>query len=122
MSPKITIKEKYILVEPEKGTDYREIQRGVARLFYSDKIPSKNRIWVFNEGPEAFSDDDLLKLKAVIKDNYPGATNVNKTAIVVSSDCNYLWQTHLLELPTAFRKHLRCSLTLRMLRIGYWSN
>jgi hypothetical protein len=89
MSPKITIKKKYILVEPEKGTDYREIQRGVARLFYSDKIPPKNRIWVFNEGPEAFSEDDLLKLKAVIKDNYPADTNVSKTALVVASDLQF---------------------------------
>jgi len=86
MSPKITIKEKYILVEPEKGTDYREIQRGVARLFYSDRIPAKNRIWIFREGPEEFSDDDLLKLKAVIKDNYPADAKVNRTAIVVASE------------------------------------
>jgi len=86
MSPQITIKEKYILVEPEKGTDYREIQRGVARLFYSDRIPARNRIWIFREGPEEFSDDDLLKLKAVIKDNYPGDAKVNKTAIVVASE------------------------------------
>ncbi len=86
MSPNITIKDKYILVEPEKGTDFREIQRGVARLFYSDRIPAKNRIWVFREGPEEFSDDDLLKLKAVIKDNYPGDAKVNKTAIVVASE------------------------------------
>ena len=86
MSPKITIKKRYILVEPEKGTDYREIQRGVARLFYSDAIPSKNRIWVFREGPETFSVDDLFKLKAVIKDNYPNDTKINKTAIVVASE------------------------------------
>ena len=86
MSPKITIKEDYIVVEPEVGTDYREIQRGVARLFYSDKIPKKNRIWVFREGPEEFSDDDLLRLKFIIKENYPNDTKVNKTAIVVASE------------------------------------
>jgi len=85
MSPKITIKESYILVEPEDGIDYREIQRGVARLFYSDRIPDKNRIWVFREGPEEFSGDDLLKLKYIIKENYPSDANVKKTAIVVAS-------------------------------------
>ena len=86
MSPKITIRESYILVEPESGTDYREIQRGVARLFYSDRIPEKNRIWVFREGPENFSDDDLLKLKYIIKENYPSDSKASKTAIVVASE------------------------------------
>jgi hypothetical protein len=86
MSPKITIKENYILVEPEEGIDYREIQRGVARLFYADKIPDKNRIWVFREGPEDFSEDDLLRLKYIIKEHYPNDANVTKTAIVVASE------------------------------------
>ncbi len=44
MSPEITIKKDYILIEPKEGTDYSEIQRGVARLFYVDVIPEKNRI------------------------------------------------------------------------------
>ena len=86
MSPKISIKENYILVEPEDGTNYREIQRGVARLFYSDRIPDKNRIWVFREGPEQFSRDDLLRLKFIVKDNYPSNAKVNKTALVVTSE------------------------------------
>ena len=86
MSPKITIKENYIILEPEDGTDYREIQRGVARLFYSDRIPMKNRIWVFRQGPEEFSDDDLQKLKYIIKENYPSDAKINKTAIVVASE------------------------------------
>ena len=86
MSPKISIKENYILVEPEDGTNYREIQRGVARLFYSDRIPDKNRIWVFREGPEQFSKDDLLRLKFIVKDNYPSNAKVNKTALVVTSE------------------------------------
>ena len=41
MSPEITIKKDYILIEPKKGTDYSEIHRGVARLFYVDEIPKK---------------------------------------------------------------------------------
>jgi hypothetical protein len=32
MSPEITIKNDYILIEPKEGTDYSEIQRGIARL------------------------------------------------------------------------------------------
>ena len=86
MSPKITIRKNYILVEPQDGTDYREIQRGVARLFYSDRIPEKNRIWLFREGPEKLSNDDLLRLKYIIKENYPNFSKVSKTAIVVTSE------------------------------------
>ena len=86
MSPEINIKKNYILIEPKAGTDYSEIQRGVARLFYVDEFPDKNRIWVFREGPEKFSHDDLHKLRDIIKENYPNNHKVNKTAIVIESD------------------------------------
>jgi len=86
MSPKITIKENYILVEPKEGIDLREIQQGVARLFYVEGIPEQNRIWVFREGPQTLSLDDLPKLRDVIKENYPEDARINKTAIVVESE------------------------------------
>jgi hypothetical protein len=69
MSPEITKKRDYILIEPKEGTDYSEVQRAVARLFYINEIPEKNRIWVFREGPEKFSYEDLHKLKDIIKEN-----------------------------------------------------
>ena len=86
MSPEITIKKDYILIEPKEGADYSEIKRGVARLFYVKKIPEKNRIWVFREGPEKFSYDDLHKLRDIIKENYPNDHNINKTALVIESE------------------------------------
>jgi hypothetical protein len=86
MSPKITIKENYILVEPKEGIDLREIQQGVARLFYVEGIPEQNRIWVFREGPQTLSLDDLPKLRDLIKENYPEDASINKTAIVVESE------------------------------------
>ena len=86
MSPKITIKENYILVEPEEGFDLREIQQGVARLFYVDGIPEQNRIWVFREGPQNLSYDDLHKLRDVVKEYYPKNARIKKTAIVVGSE------------------------------------
>jgi len=86
MSPEITKKKDYILIEPKERTDYSEIQRGVGRLFYVDKIPEKNRIWVFREGPEKFSYDDLHKLRDIIKENYPSDHKINKTAIVIESE------------------------------------
>ena len=85
MSPKITIKENYILVEPKNGTDFREIQQGVARLFYVEGIPEQNRIWLFREGPQNVTYDDLHKLRDVIEENYPADAKINKTAIVVES-------------------------------------
>lgn len=85
MAPKITIKKNYILVEPQEGTDLREIQRGLARLIFVKGIPEQNRIWVFREGPQNLSYDDLHKLKDIIKENYPTDARINKTAIVVES-------------------------------------
>jgi hypothetical protein len=86
MSPQITIKKDYVLVEPKGGSDFWEIQRGVARLFYADRIPEKNRIWLFREGPENLSVNDLHKLKDIIKENYPSDAKINKTAIVIASE------------------------------------
>ncbi len=86
MSPEITINKDYNLVEPKEGINYREIRRAVARLFYASEIPEKNGIWVFREGQEKFSYDDLYRLKDLIKENYPKDVKINKTAIVVESD------------------------------------
>ena len=83
MPPEITIKRDYILVEPKAGTDLREIQQGVARLFYVKGIPEQNRIWIFREGPQNLSYDDLPRLKNIIKENYPKNSRINKTALVV---------------------------------------
>jgi hypothetical protein len=85
MSPAITIKKDYILIEPKAGTDFREIQRGVARLFYVEGIPEQNRIWVFRGGRENLSYADLYKLKDLIKEHYPADARINKTALVVES-------------------------------------
>ena len=85
MPPEITIKKDYILIEPKAGIDLREIQQGVARLFYVKEIPEQNRIWVFREGPRNLSYDDLPRLKDIIKENYPEDSRINKTAIVVKS-------------------------------------
>jgi len=85
MSPEITINKDYNLVELKEGINYREIRRAVARLFYVSGIPEKNGIWVFREGQEKFSYDDLYRLRDIIKENYPKDVKINKTAIVVES-------------------------------------
>ena len=86
MSPEITINKDYILVEPKEGINYREIRRAIARLFYASGIPEKNGIWVFREGQEKFSYDDLYSLKDLIKENYPKDVKISKAEIVVESD------------------------------------
>ena len=83
MAPRITIKKDYILVEPKEGVDFREIQQGVARLFYVKGIPEQNRIWLFRKGPVNISTDDLKKLKGIVKEYYPQNADIKKTAIVV---------------------------------------
>ena len=85
MSPEITVKKDYILIEPRKGADFWEIQRGIARLFYVPEIPKKNRIWRFREGPQKLTEDDLYKIRDLLKENYPKDSTINKTAIVVES-------------------------------------
>ena len=85
MSAEITINKDYILVEPKEGINYREIRRALARLFYVVGIPEKNGIWVFREGQEKFSYEDLYKLRDIIKENYPKDVKINKIAIVVES-------------------------------------
>lgn len=107
MAPKITIKKDYILIEPKSGIDLREIQQGVARLFYVKEIPEQNRIWLFRKGPQNLSYEDLPRLKDIIKYNYPKNSKINKTALVVESGV----QTDLAEafakiaedLPQTFR-------------------
>ncbi len=86
MSPQITIKKDYILVEPKPGADLNEIQKGIGRLFYVKEIPKKNRIWVFREGPQNLSYDDLHRLKDIVKQNYPEDFRINKTALVVEAE------------------------------------
>ena len=83
------------LIEPREGTDYSEIQRAVARLFYIDEIPEKNRIWVFREGPEKFSYEDLHKLKDAIKENYPRSLVFNLPVF----DARHLQKKSLTLLP-----------------------
>jgi hypothetical protein len=85
MSPEITVKKDYVLIEPKADADFWQIQRGIARLFYVPEIPKKNRIWLFREDPQKLTEDDLYKIGDILKENYPQNTGTNKTAIVVES-------------------------------------
>ena len=86
MSLKITFKKDYIILEPEAGTDFRQIRAGLARLYYVPGLPDKNRLWLFRDGPVNIDDQDLQGLKDFIKENYPPEAKLNKTAIVIESE------------------------------------
>ena len=86
MSLKITFKKNFIILEPEAGTDFRQIRAGLARLYYVPGLPDKNRIWLLRDGPENISEEELHGLKDFIKENYPQNANMNKTAIVIESE------------------------------------
>ena len=86
MSQQITIKKDYILIEPKKGANFREIQQGLARLYYVKEIPEQNRIWIFRKELGNLSFDDLHRLKSMVRDYYPADASIRKTAIVVKSD------------------------------------
>lgn len=85
MSPEITVRKDYILIEPGADADFWEIQRGIARLFYVPEIPKKNRVWLFREGPQKLTEDDLYKIRDLLKENYPEDSAITKTAIVVEA-------------------------------------
>lgn len=86
MALKITFKKDFIILEPEAGTDFRQIRAGLARLYYLPGLPEKNRIWLFRDGPENIKDQDLEGLRDFIKENYPPDASLNKTAIVIESE------------------------------------
>jgi hypothetical protein len=86
MAPDITIKKDYILVEPDKGADFREIKKGLARLYYVEGIPEQNRIWIFRGGPKKLSEDDLDRIKSMVQNYYPPDAEIRKTAIVIESE------------------------------------
>ena len=86
MAPQITLKKDYILVEPKEGITFREIQQGLARLYFVEGMPEQNRIWIFKEGPQNLAKDDLGRLKSMVKDYYPADASIRKTALVVQSE------------------------------------
>lgn len=86
MAPQITIKKDYILIEPKAEFGFREIQQGLARLYFIEGMPEQNRIWIFREGPQNLSKDDLIRLKNMVRDYYPADASIRKTALVVQSE------------------------------------
>jgi len=85
MAPKITIRKNHIVLEPREGTSLHEIRGGLARLYYIPGFPDKNRIWVFREGPEDITVEDLQGLKEFVEENYPEHASIRKTAIVIET-------------------------------------
>jgi hypothetical protein len=86
MTAEIHLNKDYILVVPREGINYREIRRAIARLFYVSGMPQKNSIWVFRDGEEKLTFDDVYRLRDIIRYNYPKDVKIDKIAIVAESD------------------------------------
>ena len=85
MPAKITIKEAYILVEPQ-STEYWELMEALGRLFKMPEYLEKNTIWLSPDDRLRVSYEDLYKIRDVIAKFYPKSTKQNnKTAIVVKT-------------------------------------
>ena len=81
----LTVKKDFVLVELQERADFREIQRGIARIFYVPEVPHKNDIWVFHKGFGKFTRDDLYKLRDILEEIHPKDSHEHKTALVVKS-------------------------------------
>lgn len=84
ITPKITVKKDYILVEP-KEVDYWQIWEGIGKVRNLPEFSEKNNIWVFREAPIRLTYVDLYKLKDFVEEIYPENVTRNKTAIVVET-------------------------------------
>jgi len=85
MAAKITLKNSYILVEPQK-IEYWEIIEALGILFRMPEYLEMNTIWDFPDGRIKGTYDQLYKLKDVIAEHFPKNSKPNhKTAIVVKT-------------------------------------
>jgi hypothetical protein len=83
MQPKITIKQHYILLEPQEA-EFWEILESLGTLFKMPEFPNKHTIWNFSEGPLKISYDDLYKLRDFIKQNEPEEIKPDKKIAIVA--------------------------------------
>ena len=85
MEPRITIKEDYILVEPQER-DFWSVMESFGRLFLLPEYQNKNTIWLFHEGPLKITLNDLYKIKDFLIEHAPDDTRqFKKVAIVVET-------------------------------------
>jgi len=85
MSAKITLKNSYILVEPQ-SIDYWELIEALGRLFKMPEYLEMNTIWDFPDDRINATYEQLYKIRDFIADYFPkGSKQDNKTAIVVKT-------------------------------------
>ena len=82
MEPKITVKEDYILVEPEER-DYLEIFVSLGKLYTMPEYLNKDVIWIFREGPIKVTYDDLYKLGDFAQKHFPEKTSITEKRIAI---------------------------------------
>ena len=85
MSAKITIKNTYILIEPQM-IEYWEIIEALGILFKMPEYLEMNTIWDFPDDRIKATYGQLYNLRDVIAEHFPKSSKPNnKTAIVVKT-------------------------------------
>lgn len=85
MSAKITLKNTFILVEPQT-IEYWEIIEALGILFKMPEYLEMNTIWKFPDDRIKDTYDQLYKIRDVIAEHFPKSSKQNnKTAIVVKT-------------------------------------
>ena len=85
MSAKITLKNTYILIEPQT-IEYWEIIEALGILFKMPEYLEMNTIWDFPDDRIKGTYGQLYKLRDVIAEHFPKSSKLNnKTAIVVKT-------------------------------------
>lgn len=98
MGIKISLQEAYILVEPPRGINYWDLLEGLAKIVNLAEYGEKNDIWIFREGPVMLVEEDLYKLKDLIKEHYPKNVKRNKTALVFETGLRFSLAEHYVEI------------------------
>jgi len=84
LTEQITIKNDYILIEPDEF-DLLELICLIGNLLALPEFKSKPNIWILREEVKNLSYSDLLKLKEFSKKNFPESITHHKTAFVAES-------------------------------------
>jgi hypothetical protein len=84
MAAKITVKNDYILVEPEE-VNFWDIWESIGQVRNLPGFCKKNNIWAFHKGPIKLDYVDLYKLKDFVEEIYAENLSKGKTAIVVET-------------------------------------
>ena len=83
MESKITVRNDYILVEPQE-VELWEILRSLRDLLQIPEYPNKNVIWVFRESSVNMDFEELHNIKKFAKNNIPENPKPDRKVAIVA--------------------------------------